>query len=216
MSRAKVFALAVLAVLIAGTAGVPAANAQGSWTTYAGRFGDVLLQSVSMVGVGNGWAVGNRGTILGCSGGLWTGELLSFHLDADLWSVHMLTASDGWAVGAGATILHYDGSSWSLVTTSIPSSIDLYSVRMVSSNEVWAVGKSGTIFHYDGLHRTWSSWACLGVVQRMISVRSLWRAVALRAGLWGAMERYFVLMVLNGPLTHKPTLQIVLSSRSSW
>lgn len=62
-----------------------------------------------MVSAGEGWVVGNVGTILHYDGRSWqtfaspTTEFLS--------SIYMVSPSEGWAVGAAGTILHYTASA---------------------------------------------------------------------------------------------------------
>ena len=138
-----------LLVLVTLVAGIPAANAQGSWSTATSPTGEILL-SVFMVSASDGWAVGDDGVILHYSGGSWS--IVTSPTTRDLASVFMVSASDGWAVGFGGPgmILHYSGGSWSVVTS--PTTDNLRSVFMVSASDGWAVGFGGpgTILHYTG------------------------------------------------------------------
>jgi len=155
VSRVRVLGLAVLVVLV--LAAVPTANAQGTWSTVTSPTGNALY-SVFMVGAGEGWAVGDLGTMLHCSGGSWSLVTPSPRPTGIFQSVFMVSASEGWAVGWGSDVLHYSGGSWSLLTPSpdpLASSISvLSSVFMVDAGEGWAVGRSGptsgTMFHYTG------------------------------------------------------------------
>jgi len=64
MFSVRFLAFAVLVVLVAG---IPTANAQGSWSTVTSPTTN-FLYSVFMVGASDGWAVGYGGTILHYSG----------------------------------------------------------------------------------------------------------------------------------------------------
>jgi len=105
MFPVRFFAFAVLIILLVG---IPAANAQGSWSTATSPTGEILL-SVFMVSASDGWAVGGNGVILHYSGGSWS--VVTSPTTDNLRSVFMVSASDGWAVGFGGpgTILHYTG-----------------------------------------------------------------------------------------------------------
>ena len=57
----------IFAVLVVLVAGIPAANAQGSWSSVTSPTGNDL-ESVFMVSASEGWAVGDYGTILHYTG----------------------------------------------------------------------------------------------------------------------------------------------------
>jgi photosystem II stability/assembly factor-like uncharacterized protein len=100
-----------------------------------------------MTNSGEGWAVGDKGTILHFSGGSW--GIISSPVTNTLRSLFMLGSTNGWAVGDGGTILRYQGAGqWMKIAS--PTNLDLHSVYMLDSNHGWIVGKSGTILHYDG------------------------------------------------------------------
>jgi photosystem II stability/assembly factor-like uncharacterized protein len=158
MSSVRLLVLAVLAVLLVG---IPAANAQSSWSVVPIPTGcksgmdTCFLRSVSMVSASEGWAVGDWASptgpavILHYAGGLWSA--VTSPTTGFLFSVFMVSPSDGWAVGgtmSSGTILHYTGGLWSAVTS--PTVNGLLSVFMINAGEGWAVGASGTILHYTG------------------------------------------------------------------
>ena len=99
-----------------------------------------------MVGAGDGWAVGDGGTIV-----RYQGQWVTYAspTSASLNSVYFLDATHGWAVGAGGTILYYNGLLWSPVAAGASANLD--SVVQVNPQEAWAVGDSATILHWNGI-----------------------------------------------------------------
>ena len=104
------------------------------------------------------WAVGNKGTILKCSGSstctsssYWSTE--SSGTTSHLRDVHGFSATDIFAVGYDGVILRYDGSKWSKMTTNTATYFQ--AVWGTSASNVFAVGHpifkaQDSIFRYDG------------------------------------------------------------------
>ena len=100
-----------------------------------------------------GWAVGERGTILHYRGGQWE-PVDPSPTDRHLFSVAFPTPQEGWAVGAWGTFLHYDGKDWKTVETPTGlETVNLERVVFIGPDNGWAVGDSAGIAHYDG--KTW-------------------------------------------------------------
>src|SRR4030095_15978565 len=82
---------------------------RASWTT-------ARLNAITFVGPTEGWAVGDRGTILHSNNGgvLW--EQVQIDAIEELLGVDFVSSQQGWIVGARGTILHTNdgGQSWHL------------------------------------------------------------------------------------------------------
>ncbi len=98
-----------------------------------------------MVSAGDGWAVGNGGTIVRWDGVAW--RLVDSSTEQSLNSVSLASISDGWAVGSNGAMVHWDGVRW-IEFFATPN--DLNSVQMHSASDGWAVGDRGTILRWDG------------------------------------------------------------------
>ena len=139
------------------------------------------LNSVFMLDLNEGWAVGDNATILHytVSGGIGTWNLVAvsgtpgLSPDANVTSMFMLSPTVGWAVGgiqarsslsAGPVIIYWDGTKWEPVAVpSIPGGITptghtsgtLKSVYFPAADDGWAVGFPGknitNILHWDGV-----------------------------------------------------------------
>jgi photosystem II stability/assembly factor-like uncharacterized protein len=103
-----------------------------------------------MVSTADGWAVGDRGTILHYLGGRWVPA--ASPVQADLTSVRMLSATEGWAVG-GSHLLHYTAGRWAEAPA--PPDTSLVALDLRPTGEGWAVGEAFGIvsfLHYrDGV-----------------------------------------------------------------
>lgn len=137
--------LAVLVVTCVFVLPVSAQSMLSEWTSPT----KVSLYSVFMVSQGDGWAVGDEGTIIHWDGGKWSN--VTSPVVSRLNSVFMFNASDGWAVGYEGAIIHWDGTSWTSLT--FPGA-QLTSVSMINTNDAWAVG-GGSILHWNGV--TWNA-----------------------------------------------------------
>ena len=98
------------------------------------------LNAVSMVDAQNGWAVGQRGTLLRWDGSTWT--QFAAATNKDLLAVDMISATDGWAVGASGVLLRWNGSVWTRMPTIF--GVTLRSVSMLSGTSGWVVAVSYT------------------------------------------------------------------------
>ncbi|HEY0072349.1 MAG TPA: S-layer homology domain-containing protein, partial [Chloroflexia bacterium] len=127
------------------------------------------LYGLFMTGSGDGWAVGEGGSIWQAEGGTW--HEASSPVTETLYSVAMDSISHGWAVGERLdpelcalvpTLLEYDGTQWVDKTGSLPwDSPLLYDIALdPGGTEGWAVGMAGTESFYNntGLHYDGTSW----------------------------------------------------------
>jgi photosystem II stability/assembly factor-like uncharacterized protein len=112
------------------------------------------MNSVDMVSVDDGWAVGGNGTILHWNGDLWS--ISTSPTTNTLFSIDMISATDGWIVGSGGIILHWDGDVWSSISS--PTTVDLSSVDMLSTIDGWAVGAGKSTQDSVILHWTGDNW----------------------------------------------------------
>jgi photosystem II stability/assembly factor-like uncharacterized protein len=130
----------------------------GAWSVVSNQFGTSQdLNAVSFMD-GDGWAVGDFGTIIPLS----TQTTPHGVPGSTLESVYLSSGGDGWIVGCSTggcgsgtgepTLLHWNGNSFTRGTASATPT-DLYSVSMVSPSEGWTVGGLGSnpaILHYNG------------------------------------------------------------------
>jgi len=97
-----------------------------------------------------GFAVGDRGVILGWDGSEW--RRLESGTTHDLRCVRGLPDGTFFAVGDASTVLLYDGQSWSPMP--FPYLVDLKGVWAAAPDDVFAVGGRmnyhGNVFHWDG------------------------------------------------------------------
>lgn len=124
----------------------------GSWECVGVNLPDPCrntLNSVDMVSITMGWAVGEKGAIINWNGTAWQ-RRLSPTLNS-LKSVALVSATLGWAVGENGVILQWNGSSW--VQIASPTTQTLYVVKMLSGTNGYAAGNRDTLLHWDG-----SSW----------------------------------------------------------
>jgi hypothetical protein len=112
----------------------------------------ILWWSWSLPG-GDAWAVGERGTVLRRSDGVWRRELVDEWVtdDQTLYGVWGFAPDDVWIVGGTlatvdqpGVILHWDGLTFS----GEPAPSLLFKVWGASPGDVWAVGEGGAILRY--------------------------------------------------------------------
>ncbi|NLF08510.1 MAG: hypothetical protein GX594_11095, partial [Pirellulaceae bacterium] len=132
-------------------------------------FDDARLNDVCFVGVENGWAVGDRGTILHSDDGGKNWRPQTSGVDCSLWSVCFIDPQHGWAAG-GLTHPFTHASSGVVLTTSdggqtwkrnpkllLPS---LRRIGFFDANRGWAVGCRSAMyptgaFLTDDAGRSW-------------------------------------------------------------
>ncbi|MSP14063.1 MAG: hypothetical protein EXR62_14050 [Chloroflexi bacterium] len=120
-----------------------------NWSCVAtGINGD--LEGVDFTSTGNGWAVGESGTLLQYTAGSWVSA--SSGSSYDLMAIDMLSATQGWIVGKHGTILKFNGTVWTPQSSGVTD--NLYSVFFLDQNTGWAVGQNGTILEYS--NSVWS------------------------------------------------------------
>ncbi len=107
---------------------------------------------------GDGWIVGNNGTILRWDGAAW--NTVASGTTRTLNGVYCVSASDCWAVGNNSTILHWDGSGWTVLTT---GNVALQGVSCAPNNPNFCVAAgTGSFFGFPiGVVASWdgSNWA---------------------------------------------------------
>jgi photosystem II stability/assembly factor-like uncharacterized protein len=132
----------------AGQTPTPTATVLGVWT--AQTVGSANLRAVSFLDSGQGWAVGDGGTILYYTGSQWVDQ--SVALSTPLNSVSMISATLGWAVGDGGVVLRYRNGAWSAYEDSAIPADDYLVVLTVSTDDGWIFGARGSLLHLvDGL-----------------------------------------------------------------
>lgn len=109
------------------------------------------LNALSMFSSGDGFGVGQGGTIVRWNGSYW--DIFASPTSQDLFGVAMTATDDGWAVGANGTILRWDGSAWG--TFASPTGDDLNGISMISATDGFAAGGKGTILRWNGT--SWSA-----------------------------------------------------------
>jgi photosystem II stability/assembly factor-like uncharacterized protein len=162
----------IIALISTNFSPIQAANVQdtnqatGVWTCWDDGTLDPChnfsLNSVSMVSITDGWAVGENGSMLRWNGYKWSINpvITSFTFNA----VQMRTASDGWSIGDSGTVLRWNGSIWSSI--SFPNGSNLFSISIVSSNNVWIAGWN--IYNWNGSE--WSQVSTPNNYSRAISM----------------------------------------------
>lgn len=153
-----VFMLSQMEGWAVGASGTVLHYLNGVWSLASNQFGTSQnLNAVSFFG-GNGWAVGDFGTIMPLGAQTPPQGIPGSTFQA----VYLSNGGDGWIVGCSTggcgtgagdpTLLHWNGNSYTRGSASATTT-DLYSVFMVSPSEGWAVGGLGSspaILHYNG------------------------------------------------------------------
>ena len=96
-----------------------------TWTKYPSPV-TTDLNSVDMVSISNGWAVGENGHVLHYNGSAWTVTSAPINSETTgLTSISMSSAINGWAVGAerigpyGNVLMRWNGTQW--IATDLPT-----------------------------------------------------------------------------------------------
>jgi len=105
------------------------------------------LYSVYFVNSNDGWAVGDRGTIIHYDGSEWHNVVTP--VNCNLHDVYFVSSHNGWAVGDSGTILHYDGNYWQNIS-SFNSKHSFTSIYFVSDNIGYICSWEGSIIFYNG------------------------------------------------------------------
>lgn len=161
----RVRGLAVLPLIVAVVAAIPAGQAQadgGRAVPAAVLAGTGVLDDVVATSAGNAWAVGHFGPLS-------QPRTLIEHWNGTTWQRVRVAPADGWLNGVAATsardvwvvglsgsaalILHFNGTSWRRVPSPPSSGGLLADVTAVSPRNAWAVGVTGggsLIVHWNG------------------------------------------------------------------
>ncbi len=119
---------------------------------------------------GDGWIVGDSGTILRWDGANW--NAFASPTSNDLFDVHCVSAADCKAVGENGTIIHWDGANWSTVASGTGSDLYAISCEPNNPNNCFAAGETtfgfppffffsqAIIQHWDGT--SWSNSVSFG------------------------------------------------------
>ncbi len=120
-----------------------------SWEVFATV--EHPVTAVSLSRPGDGWAVGDYGSMHHWNGSTWTTEQ---PVTTDwLLGVAAVADDDVWAVGKCGALLHWDGSSWQVLPSPV-GCIDFEAVAFASPDLGWIVGASGVILRWDGVEWT--------------------------------------------------------------
>jgi hypothetical protein len=199
----RVRGLAVLPLIVAAVAAIPAGQTRASATVRAHVGGVVptavlagtgVLDDVVATSARNAWAVGHFGSLS-------QPRTLIEHWNGKTWQRVRVAPADGWLNGVAATsardvwvvgfsgnaalILHFNGTSWRRVSSPPSSGGLLADVTAVSPRDAWAVGIAGggsLIVHWNG--KAWRrvhspSLAFLGGVSAL-SAKNIWAVGGLR------------------------------------
>jgi hypothetical protein len=120
------------------------------------------LMDVWVTGPGTAFAVGQRGTVLRLSNGVWTdlpipAELLTTETDGALANLGWVWAASPSVVYAstGKVLLFFDGTAWTRLKVGLTS---ISGIHGTGPNNVYVVGNDGVVAHFDGanwdLYRT--------------------------------------------------------------
>lgn len=126
--------------------------------TKAGRPMNPTLTNFAIAPNGEGWAVGEEGTLVHhVANGGWAIDAQSGITSATLQAVSLGVAGGslyGYAVGEDRTILRLQGRTWSVESGISAIEGDLIGVSVVSPDEAWAISRSASdallIWHREG------------------------------------------------------------------
>jgi len=85
----------------------------GQWLPQT-QFPIKELVALNMNAIGDGWAVGENGTLVKVSSSSWQRQ--SNSTQANLLSVSLVSSDEAWVVGERGTILHYQQENWTSVS----------------------------------------------------------------------------------------------------
>ena len=117
----------------------------GSVSSVGASAPDAALRTLAAdlrLASGEGWAVGDAGTMLHWDGVAWSA--VASNTTADLQSVHCVNANNCWAVGNGGTIIRWDGNNWS--QDNIAASVDLKDVSCQPSTSTHCYANGAWMF----------------------------------------------------------------------
>jgi photosystem II stability/assembly factor-like uncharacterized protein len=98
------------------------------------------VAAITMLNVGEGWAIANGHRLLHYQHGIWE-NAISFSditVDPSVWIEDMAWVSEDEAWAVGTTIIHYLAGQWQVVKDDLGD-----------ATEGWAVGEAGRIMHYQ-------------------------------------------------------------------
>jgi photosystem II stability/assembly factor-like uncharacterized protein len=117
------------------------------------------LYSIYFLDKNNGWAVGEKGSIIHYDGINWSVQ--KSNTTCNLYSVFFLDVNNGWAVGAAGTILKYNGAVWE---QQYSGTTEYYiAVYFSDVNNGWASNTGGTM-----------KWNGTKWIQQYIGIPSPW------------------------------------------
>jgi len=110
---------------------------------------------IKVIGLTDGWAVGQGGQLARFNGIEWQAYTPS-PTASSLLDVDFTAADDVWAVGAGGTIVHWNGTAWS-APYATGTTRTLSGVDALTASDAFAVGLHGVILRWNGTN--WSGMA---------------------------------------------------------
>ena len=150
------------------------------------------VNSVFMVDIDNGWAVGPRlagnNVVYRTTDGGATWATQATTANANLWAVYFRTPSIGYAVGDSGVILKTvdAGLNWTRYPT--PTTLPFYAIRFVDANNGIAVGGGGVVARTSDGGTTWALQSS-GSARSLTSVWQLDSGRAFIAGSSGTILR---------------------------
>ena len=137
---------------------------QGRVSSVGAVAPDTALRTVSAdlrLASGEGWAVGDNGSILRWDGASWSAVASS--TTENLYGVHCVSANDCWAAGSGGTILHWNGSAWLATASGTTGTLQAISCAPLTPGHCFANGATpiflglfllATSRYWDGVNWT--------------------------------------------------------------
>ena len=137
---------------------IPDADDQSTWSPIVLQTSDggttwvsADLYDTFFYDASNGWAVGDKGTVIHTDdgGATWAAQVSG--TTSDLNAIYATSANDAWVAGDGGTILNTTdgGTTWS-------SNFDTNGVFSLDATNTWIVGQGGLILHYNSTTTTWT------------------------------------------------------------
>lgn len=134
--RLKLF---ITCVLFLSASSAVAGAAPGSIEWRPAYLTSSTVLDITIGGNGEGWAVGEAGTILHYDGESW--RSVESPTDKTLHAVTFASAGEGWAVGKAGTILRHAGANWHRVSAPTTAVDELFDVALTGGGDGWAVGR---------------------------------------------------------------------------
>lgn len=127
-------------------------SGQGHWERQESGT-DKDLKAVHFADAQNGWAVGNKGTIVHTSDGGQTWQQQESGTTEGIFGIHFTNAQTGWAVGGGGIILHTTNGGQTWQRQESGTSEPIAEVQFIDAQNGWALGDD--ILHTTDGGQSW-------------------------------------------------------------